>query len=156
MNSYYRLVPVAILAAWVAMQNAWPGGLYRWVDENGEVHYSDSPPPPNVKSQKELKTPARPATPGTKAAPESYQQEDAAFRKRQVEQAEKDAAAKKAQQEAAEKQRNCEQAQNQLKALQAGGRFVRYNDQGERQYLDDKQVADEIARTQKLVSDWCN
>ncbi len=109
MSSYYRLVPIAMLAAaWVAMQDAWPGGLYRWVDEKGEVHYSDTPPPPNVKSQKELKPRAPTATtPGTQSAPKTYQQEDAAFRKRQVEQAEKDAAAKKARQEATEKQRNC-------------------------------------------------
>lgn len=36
--------------------------LYRWVDANGKVHYSDQPPPPNVKQKKieVLKSPSVP------------------------------------------------------------------------------------------------
>ncbi len=32
------------------------GTLYRWVDSDGHVHYSDQPPPPSVKNSEEKKT----------------------------------------------------------------------------------------------------
>lgn len=135
--------------------------LYRWVDENGRVHYSDTPPPANAKTEKEVKGTARPPTASEPAAPagqapKSYVEKEAEFRKRQVEQAERDAAAKKAQQESAEKKRNCEQSRNQLAALKAGGRFVRYNADGEREYMDEQQIAQEISRAEKAVAGWCN
>ena len=42
---------VAAGAWWGELAQA--GELYRWVDESGRVHYSDQPPPPEVRSQAE-------------------------------------------------------------------------------------------------------
>jgi hypothetical protein len=39
--------------------------------------------------------------------------------------------------------------------LQSGVRMARANDKGEREFLDDKARADEIARTQQLISANC-
>jgi hypothetical protein len=42
-----------------------------------------------------------------------------------------------------------------LKNLQLGGRISSANAQGERDYLSDAQMAQEIERAKKSVDDWC-
>jgi Domain of unknown function (DUF4124) len=138
---------------------------YKWTDANGKVHYSDQPPPASAKEQSTVKLrnpPAAtpPASPATdKDAPEAkaktYIEQEADFRKRQVETAEREAAEKKKAVDAAEKKQNCEQARAQLKNLQSGGRITRSNTNGEREYLNDAQIAQEIERGKKSVDGWC-
>jgi hypothetical protein len=48
-----RLASAVVLAVLVA--NAGAQSLYRWVDKNGRVHYSDQPPPQTVKQFEEKK-----------------------------------------------------------------------------------------------------
>lgn len=156
MQSRHLLVFAA--GTWLALILPVHSETYRWVDENGRVHYSDRPPPGNVKQQKEIKTRTRAAPASSAAAaesPKSYVEQEAEFRKRQAERTEREAAEQRAQQEAAEKRRNCEQARARLAALQAGARVTRYNDRGEQEFLDDKQIAEEIRQMQKSVADWC-
>ncbi len=47
--------------------------LYKWVDENGEVHYSDSPPHKNAK---EIKPPPLMTTPAVKYTPKKKEAEE--------------------------------------------------------------------------------
>jgi hypothetical protein len=133
------------------------GEMYRWVDENGRIHYSDQPPPATLKQQKEMKQRVRPSSGATTAEPApNYVDQEAAFRKRQVEQAEKQADEQKAQQAAAEKQQNCQRTRQHLATLQSGTRITRANAQGEREYLDDAQIAQEIQAAQQAAAQWCN
>lgn len=137
--------------------------LYKWTDAEGKVHFSDQPPPPEVKAPVTVK-PRRPAVaPTTSAqdaapaagAPSSYVEQEAEFRKRRVEAAEKAEAEKKAAEAAAEKQRNCMRAKAQLASLQAG-RITRPNAAGEREFLNDAEIAQEVARMQKVADESCN
>ena len=133
---------------------------YKWTDAGGKVHYSDQPPPANVKEQVTVKPRKQPASaPTEKDAPaakaKTYVEQEADFKKRQVEAAEREAAEKKKTDEAAEKKQNCEQARAQLRSLQAGGRVTRTNAQGEREYLNDAQISQEIERGKKSVDSWC-
>jgi hypothetical protein len=131
--------------------------MYRWVDENGRVHYSDQPPPATRQQQQDMKTKIR-SKPGsaTANANPSYVEKEADFRKRQVEKAEKEAADQKAQQQTAEKEQNCQRARQNLASMQAGGRIARFNPDGEREILNDAQIAQEIQEGQKSVAEWCN
>jgi hypothetical protein len=140
---------------------------YKWTDADGKVHYSDQPPPANAKEQgtvKQLKPsappPAAASAPTEKGAPAAktptYAEQEADFKKRQVEAAEREAAEKKKTAEAAEKKKNCEQARSALKNMQLGGRISTTNAQGERDYLNDAQMAQEIARGKQAVDSWCN
>jgi outer membrane biosynthesis protein TonB len=133
---------------------------YKWKDADGKVHYSDQPPPPNVKDEVIVKPPKQSAPATTdKAKPpakaKSYTEQEADFKKRQVEAAEREAAEKKKADDAAQKKQNCEQAQAQLRSLQAGGRVTQTNANGEREYLSDAQIAQEIERSKKAVDSWC-
>lgn len=138
------------------------GELYKWTDAEGKVHYSDQPPPPNIKKPVTVKprspaasAAAREAAGAAVDAPKSYVEQDAEFNRRRVEAAEREAAAKKAATEAAEKKKNCEQARTQLAGMQRGGRITRYDDKGERTYLSDAEIAQEIARAQQVADSWC-
>ena len=131
----------------------------KWTDADGKVHYSDQPPPANAKEQGTVKQ-LKPSAPTEKGAPAAktptYAEQDADFKKRQVEAAEREAAEKKKTAEAAEKKKNCEQARSALKNMQLGGRISTTNAQGERDYLNDAQMAQEIARGKQAVDSWCN
>jgi hypothetical protein len=158
------------MAVWLMLCLALPASaqMYKWVDENGKVQYSDKPPPSNVKTQK-----LRPAAPAAsapaakddkgeakkdaaKAGPKTAAEQEQAFRKRQLD-------AAKAQQEDAQKQagvgekaENCKRAKAALANLQIGGRQMRIDDKGERVFLDDQQIAQETAKAQQEVAAACN
>jgi hypothetical protein len=136
---------------------------YKWTDADGKVHYSDQPPPANAKEQATIK-PSKPSASAPTAAPDkgapaakakTYVEQEADFKKRQVEAAEREAAEKKKAAEAEQAKQNCEQSRAQLKSLQSGGRQTRTNAQGEREYMDDAQIAQDIERAKKLVDSWC-
>ena len=72
--------------------------------------------------------------------------------------AEADAAAKQKAEEqrvAAAKAENCSRAKAQLTTLDSGIRIARANANGEREFLDDKQRADETKRTKDVISADC-
>jgi len=135
---------------------------YKWTDADGKVHYSDQPPPANIKEQITVKprkpSAAAPAStdkdaPAAKA--KTYVEQEAEFKRRQVETAEREAAEKKKADEAAEKKQNCDRARAQLRGLQAGGRVSQTNAQGEREYMSDAQIAQAIENGKKSVASWC-
>jgi hypothetical protein len=135
---------------------------YKWTDADGKIHYSDQPPPANAKDQGTVKgrKPAAPAPDaaadkGAPAKAKTYVEQEAEFKKRQVEAAERNAAEKKKADEVAEKKRNCETARTQLRGLQAGGRVSQTNAKGELEYMSDAQIAQEIERAKKSVDGWC-
>jgi len=129
--------------------------LYKWVDEQGNVHYSDQAPSGKTKSDTTLNIPNQPAaTPATNTA-KSWQEKDLEYKKRQAAAAEAEAKQQKEAQDAKAKTTNCEQAKNNLARLKIGGRIFTYDDKGNRSYMDDAQRAKATADAQKSISDWC-
>jgi hypothetical protein len=138
--------------------------VYRWVDDEGNVHYSDTPPE-NVESE-EVEIDVAPAA-GDGSAERLLERAEqsrarlAAEREAKVAETE----AQKARQ-AADSQR-CVYARQQMISLQQQlpvyrdetGKFrtkSRYDVyEGEREYLDDRQRALEIIRVQKDIERYC-
>lgn len=156
--------PLFLLAA-LAFAGAALAQQYKWVDKDGKVRYGDVPPP-GVKATP-LRAPARPATSpaadakGAKdkgdkpSGPLTPAQQEAEFRKRQIEAQkaqEKDA---KAAEEERSRRENCQTAQDHLRVIESGQRMSRVDAKGERVFLDDDQRAAEGVRARKAVSDWC-
>lgn len=138
------------------------GELYKWTDAQGKVHYSDQPPPPEVKQPVTVKPrspaprTAAPEAAGTPtAAPKSVAEQNAEFNRRRVEAAEREAAEKKAAKEAEERKKNCEQAKARLARAQSGARMTRYGENGETVYLNDAEIEQETARAKQVVDSWC-
>ena len=135
-------------------------GLNKWVDENGKVHYSDQPPPANVKAETLRSTSgaanaSNVAASSAPAAPKTIAEREAELKKSQ--QLKKEAADKAAKEQAAAEttKANCAAAQQNLRTLQSGIRMVEVDAKGERSYLSDEQRQQRITNTQKDVSDFC-
>jgi hypothetical protein len=138
--------------------------VYKWVDEEGNVHYSDTPPE-NVESER---VQVDVAPPRGDASAERVLERAEQTRERLAAERDARAAAEEAEAErhAADRQR-CVFARQQLISLQQN--LPVYRDEtgklrtrseydvyeGEREYLDDEQRALEIVRVQKDIERYC-
>lgn len=159
-----RSVLLAVMLAFAAGAFA---QMYRWVDKDGRVHYTATPPPAGTKARTLRAPTAAPAEPAADDAAKDAAAKDARkgpltpaeqeqeFRKRQLEAQkaqEKEALAAK---EAETKQANCNRAREALATLESGQRVAGTNAQGERYYLDDEARARETAAARRSMQDWC-
>lgn len=129
------------------------GEVYRWVDSDGRVQYSDHAPP-GIDAKI---VGAKPATGGDSGtAVKTYTDKEQDFRKRQVESAEKAKKQATLDDESKAKQQNCTQARAQLATTETGGRIARMNEKGEREYLDDSAIAAERVKGLDSVAKWCS
>jgi hypothetical protein len=132
--------------------------VYKWVDKDGKVQYSDQAPPPDVTKstvQKGISTSSSsPAVQSDKAA-EKAPDKGKEFEKRRSDSADKQKKADEASKLAGRKQESCEDARANLKGLEAGGRISKTDANGERYFLDDDQRQQEIARAQDVMAESC-
>ena len=155
------IIGLAVAAIGTAQAQA-----YKWVDKNGHVEYGDTPPSgAKVTRLKGVAPPpaqpaasTAPATGDAKSAqkgPLTPAQQEIEFRRRMK--AAQDAAAKAAREkkQAEEKKENCQNARQTLRTLQSGQRIARVDSKGERYFISDAQRAQETARAQRAVSQWC-
>lgn len=133
-----------LLMAVLAFQANAQGGLYKWVDEKGVVHYSDTPPP--GKGGQKLKTPSQPlldgASPPQRSRSWQEQLQDANERRFQEEKRQKEQEQKS--REAAEK---CQRARYALDSLKRERPLYRVDQQGERVFMEDEE-------RRRLVEGW--
>jgi len=154
-----------LLAAACALPLAAHAQVYKWIDEHGKVRYGDTPPP--KAKAKVIATPSArsPATPPAAAnagkaadarkGPLTPAEQEMEFRRRAKEAQTRDAKAEKERKDQEARRLNCENSQQTLRGLESGQRISRTNAQGERYFLDEAQVAQEIARAKDTVSQWC-
>lgn len=129
--------------------------IKKWVDKDGKVHYGDQPPPGVTEQKANIKVspaPAPAASPEGKAAgPQTAADQELEFKKRRIaaEEAEKKSAT-----EGQENAQKCAQAKSRLASVQFG-RVYKPDEKGERAYLDDKQIQQEIGSAQKDIDSFC-
>lgn len=153
-------VAALLLAAPAAAQQ-----LYKYVGPDGRVQYSDRPPVSGQKVEKITGSrissvgPAGAAGAGSDAArasaPKTPAEQEQAFRQRRIEAEEKAKKDEKLAQETRAKEESCAGARRELAGLQSGARVARLNDQGERIFLEDDQIQQEIARIQREIAVGC-
>ena len=141
--------------------------MYRWVDAQGKVHYSDQPPPADAREFKSLNPSglsqedpldeevSEDSDDVQDEAP-SYVQQEQDFERRQAEQAEQQAKQQQAEAEAAERKRNCEMARSNYNTISVGGRITRVNAAGEREFLSDEEIKSETAKARQMMQQWCD
>jgi hypothetical protein len=129
----------------------------KWVDSQGQVHYSDELPPTEMKAETLRSTSDTEGTVATKApaAPKTIAEREAEMKKSQ--QAKKETADKAAQKQAAADalKANCDNAQQNLSALQSGVRMMEVNAKGENVFIDDKQRQQRLEKSQQDISRYC-
>jgi len=152
-----RILILLSAALALAVCGAAQAQLYRWVDKDGKVRYGDTPPPGAKTSTIQGPPPAAAANPSGDAAkgPATPAEAEKDFRSRQTKARE---AAEKAQEDEklkADMRAACDQSKEYLRTLQSGQRIARTNAAGERYYLDDGQIQQEIAKEQQTVQKYC-
>lgn len=153
------MVRILILGLSFAFAAGASAQLYRWVDKDGRVRYTDTPPPVGVQSRT-LRAPA--AAPAPEAAakdaskgPLTPAEQEQAFRKRQLEAQKAAEKSELARKDAEAKQQNCTRAREYLRTLESDQRVTRTNAQGEREFIDDATRARETQTARQAVQDWC-
>jgi len=152
--------------------------MYKWVDANGKVQYSDKPPPGNIKTEKLRASPPAPVSSApaagaagaagagdakggaqkdaAKSGPKTAAEQEQAFRKRQAETAKAQEEQTQKETEARDRAENCKRAKAALANLELGGRQTRIDEKGERVFLTDQQITQETAKARQEAAAACN
>ena len=140
--------------------------MLKCISKDGKVEYAAQCPPgtreqqTGIKSTPDAAAPAASDKAGDKGAdkskPKSVTEQEADFKKRQVEQAEAAGKKEKEDAEAAQRKRACDEARNYLAGLESGARITRNDPKtGERVFLEDAARAQEVQRAQQSVQANC-
>ena len=136
--------------------------VYKWVDKDGKVQYSDQPPLSgdakkmrrNSKdmaltpsSNPPASTSAKPATP--------VADQELEYRKRKAEKEEAEKKQLVAAETAKKNKEYCNNLKGDLQSHSDGTRLVRYNEKGARLMLDDKERADSKRNLEESIANDC-
>ena len=127
--------------------------LYKWIDADGKVHYSDQPPPPSARSQARVPDALPPSDPD---AARHLAEKQAQMRKAAEAEAEQNRKSADEATAAKRKQSYCAEARGRLQALRDGMLISRYNERGEQVYLDDSARQQAQRDAEKAVADNCS
>lgn len=126
--------------------------LYKWVDDNDRVTYSDQPPLGKVKSQEVVKILGSANT----GAARQITDQDAQFKKRQDDATKKQAETAKKEQFEAVRQDACNRARGELRALRDNIPIARMTESGEKVVLDDGAREAEGKRLETFIEESCS
>ena len=150
-----RVLAIAVAMAFAPLAGA---QLYKYVDKDGKTVYTDQPP---VNAQaKTINVPPPPPAPpagskngtaGNKTALEKDKELQKGRDQAREQQKKQEDAAKKEQLA----QERCTQARTALQQFEQGGRIVKYNENGERTYLDDKELASGREKARQEMEEAC-
>lgn len=133
---------------------AFADNIYKWTDDEGNVHYGDRPSGEPTEQRMQI-TYARTSTRTVQRQQQRYQ--DSAARREEARGAAAEAEQKAADERAAadERMAKCEQTRAQLKQMLEARRVYREDDDGERVYLDDDQRAEARDQAEELIEEYC-
>lgn len=135
-----------------------------WTNADGKRACGDAPPPgAKVRTVKDAPASAGAAPAAAKdgaakdakKGPLTAAEQDQDYRKRQIEAQKAAAKAEQEQKEATAKKENCERSQLMVRAMESGQRISRTDAKGERYFLDDAQVAQELSKARQNSQQWC-
>lgn len=147
MRIRHRLLPSVLC---LLSFGACAGEIYKWIDDNGNVNYGDRPHSDTAQT--------------VKVRPHSFGEENAQGRRTlqrrllgafEQERAQKREAQEQAKQERRKHERQCQLAQTELMNYQRGGVFYAVDEDGNRIYLSDTEVADRITHLEEAVDQIC-
>ena len=140
------MVAIALAVAPAAMAQ-----LYKSVDKDGRVIYTDQPP-----ANADAKVLNIPKSVTDAPAPsKSYVAQDKENEKKKKEAADKAAKAGDPAKKAQEDQARCAQAKSAYQMYADGGRIYKNNEKGERVFLSDAEIESERARSRRDMDEAC-
>jgi hypothetical protein len=135
------------------MSAAFAQQVYKWVDKEGHVHYSQTPPPDKADHAKSIDvTPQAPDPAGAQAAQNLEQQMQARDKQAATEKQQADAEAQKK----AQLQQRCNALRAELQMLEEVGPVATVDANGKRTYLSDQQHVQKERQLQSAINQSCN
>jgi len=129
--------------------------IYKWVDDNGQVHYSEQAPD-RKRAAKEIHLPKHTSQVAPVSPAQRKQKRDNLLRAFEEERnLRKEAKAKKDQDEARNRH-NCIRARDKLKNYQRATVLYDLDEKGARVYLSDAQRNRAEANLKSQINKWCN
>ncbi|MEP7154271.1 MAG: DUF4124 domain-containing protein [Betaproteobacteria bacterium] len=147
---FFAAIAILLATATVAAQ------VYKWVDKDGKVQYSDSPPPASATKTeaKKIETGPAAASIGNNPAP-SLADRSKDFDKRQKEAAEKNKKAEEARKTADADEENCKSAKAALRDFESERPLRRSTDSGEVLIVTDEERQAGLAKARAAVTASC-
>lgn len=129
--------------------------IYKWIDEEGNVHYSQQRPPADAqpKSTETIKVNSGAASEADlKGLQRDIERSNKIFEDRAKQKEEQEQAAA----EQAIRKQNCEKVRLNLQKLQEVQRVFHTDEEGNRVRVGEEQRQADITRAQEQVEEWCN
>jgi hypothetical protein len=148
----FTALAILLATATVAAQ------VYKWVDKDGKVQYTDTPPPPGAAKAdpKRVETGATSApSEGATTTGKSLQERSKDFDKRRTDaesKAKKDTEAEKV---AKNNEQICRDAKIFLSDLESGRPIYRSNEKGERELVGEDQRQADLAKARETITAAC-
>ena len=139
------------LLAFTLCQTPAAAGVYRWVDEQGNVHYGDRPPSKKDSTELEVKSTPAPAPEDAARRAKTQRLLDAIATERER----KEQATAKAEADQAKQEHNCRRARRQVEFYERANTVFRQDTDGERHYLSETERTEVLAKAKRMVSKWC-
>lgn len=145
-------ISAAILVA-VFSLSAGADQVYRWVDKDGHVHYSQTPPSSTVVNAQTLNINPPPPDP-TGLQNDQKLAQQAQDRDKQTEDAQKKDQA--AEQQREQQKKECDYLQQRLQLLEQSGRVATVDAQGNKNYISDDDRAKQEQDLQDQINKTCS
>jgi len=148
--------PIIFLLALFALTStaAAQSTVYKWVDADGKVQYSQTPPQ-DVSHEKVHLPVSEPATGGSSTLERLQKQLDQIDQER-AEQAQQQQQAREARNQEELRSRNCKQARANLQALQSNADVIQTRSDGSKFILTAEQREQRLKQTNKDIEYYCN
>lgn len=131
------------------------GEIYRFVDDNGNIHFVDRPSGQSGEERLQL-TYARTSNTAIEGQIKSRQQYMEAREKARDEKMSQRDAEEQLRAEAEERASKCQEHRARLESYLQARRLYRENDAGEREYLDDTEILDARRQVEEKIAETCS
>ena len=152
MSRYALMLTVA--AVLTASGTALSGEIYKWTDEDGNVHYEDRPLGESVERVDIVSRSTNSSA--VQASVDANSKRMEALRESRAKRAEEKQEADKAAEELQARKQKCEQYRARLESYLQSQRLYREDESGERVYLDESQIMEARAKVQEQIQEYCN
>ena len=153
MQRYALMVTVAV--ALTAGGSALSGEIYKWTDENGNVHYEDRPLGGEATERVNIASRSTDNA-AVKASIDARRDRVAAREEARAERAAASAEAAKAEEEAENRKQKCSEYRARMQSYLQSQRLYREDENGERTYLDEQQIEEARTKVQEKIQEFCS
>ena len=150
----YRAIAVALMLAVAAAGPAAAGDIFKWTDEDGNVHFEDRPAGENPEKVAIQSKPTNPAR--VQAMVQSRADAAAKAAEAEAAAAPTGPSSEELQAQADARVEKCSKYRAQLQSYVTSRRLYRQDENGERVYLDEDETQAARERVENQVQDYCS